>query len=248
VASWWQAVKREPLPSTWNRYRREVTRAIQAVDVLTAPSQAMLQAVEVHYGPDLPETRVVPNGRKAERFRAASKEPFVLTAGRLWDHGKNAAAVAQVAPGLEWPVYLAGDDRGPDGASPRFEGCWMLGRLPSDELAECYSRASIYALPARYEPFGLSALEAALSGCALVLGDIASLREIWQDAAVYVSPDDPDELLAVMRELIGDRPRRESLAHRAEARARVFTPERMARGYVQAYRAAAELRRTACVS
>ncbi len=32
-------------------------------------------------------------------------------------------------------------------------------------------------LPARYEPFGLSVLEAALSGCALVLGDIPSLRE-----------------------------------------------------------------------
>ena len=34
-------------------------------------------------------------------------------------------------------------------------------------------------LPARYEPFGLSILEAALSGCALVLGDLPSLRELW---------------------------------------------------------------------
>ena len=41
------------------------------------------------------------------------------------------------------------------------------------------ARASIYALPARYEPFGLSILEAALSGAALVLGDIPSLREVW---------------------------------------------------------------------
>jgi glycogen synthase len=56
--------------------------------------------------------------------------------------------------------------------------------------ADWYARASIYALPARYEPFGLSALEAALSGCALILGDIPSLREVWLEAAPYVSPDD----------------------------------------------------------
>ena len=64
----------------------------------------------------------------------------------------------------------------------------MLGRLSAGELADWYARAAIYALPARYEPFGLSALEAALSGCALVLGDIPSLREIWGDAALFVPP------------------------------------------------------------
>ena len=54
------------------------------------------------------------------------------------------------------------------------------------------ARAAIYALPAHYEPFGLSILEAAMSGCALVLGDIPSLREIWGDAAVFVHPDNRD--------------------------------------------------------
>jgi hypothetical protein len=45
-------------------------------------------------------------------------------------------------------------------------------------------------LPARYEPFGLSVLEAALSGCALVPGDIASLRGNWDGVAEFVCPDD----------------------------------------------------------
>ena len=65
------------------------------------------------------------------------------------------------------------------------------GRLTPPQMARVVSRApSIYALPARYEPFGLSVLEAALSGCALVLGDIPSLREIWDGAALFVDPDD----------------------------------------------------------
>ena len=44
--------------------------------------------------------------------------------------------------------------------------------------------AAIFARPARYEPFGLAILEAAQAGCALVLGDIPSLRELWADAAL----------------------------------------------------------------
>ena len=62
-------------------------------------------------------------------------------------------------------------------------------------------RAAIYALPARYEPFGLSILEAALSGCALVIGDIPSLREIWADAALFVPSDGHDAPLAHVGEL-----------------------------------------------
>ncbi len=69
-------------------------------------------------------------------------------------------------------------------------------------MAGWLGRASIFALPARYEPFGLLPLEAALSGCALVLGDIPSLREVWGDAAWFVPPDDRDALTAAIGSLI----------------------------------------------
>lgn len=249
VLSWWEAVKSEPAPADWNRYRRVVAQSMRAADMLTAPTEAMLRAAEAHYGPGLPDRRVVvPNGRNPERFRAAAKEPLILTAGRLWDEAKNVSSVAHVAPRLPWPVYLAGDDRSPDGARSHYEGCHILGRLPLDDLARWYGRASIYALPARYEPFGLSALEAALSGCALVLGDIPSLREVWQDAAVYVPPDDLHRLEDAIRELIADASRRQAMARCAEFRAGAFTPERMVEGYLDVYRAAAASRRAECFS
>ena len=77
--------------------------------------------------------------------------------------------------------------------------------------------------------FGLSALEAALSGCALVLGDIPSLREVWGDAALFVAPDDTDALAQALQGLI-DRPAyRRELADRATKRAGLYTPRRMAR-------------------
>jgi glycosyltransferase involved in cell wall biosynthesis len=98
------------------------------------------------------------------------------------------------------------------------------------------SRAAIYALPAKYEPFGLSVLEAALSGCALVLGDIPSLRENWNGAAVFVNPNDTDELQNQLKRLIADRVWRKELAERALERSKAFTVERMTDAYVSVYR------------
>jgi glycosyltransferase involved in cell wall biosynthesis len=248
VLSWWSVVRREELPPHWYRYRYEVGGAVKAVDVLTVPSRAMLHAIEENYGPNLPECRVIPNGRNSGLYHESAKEPLVLTAGRLWDEAKNVAAVAQAAAKLPWPAYVAGENRHPNGASVQLEGCHMLGRLSQAALAGWYSRAAIYALPARYEPFGLSILEAALSGCALVLGDIASLREVWADTALFVPPDDPDRLESALHHLITNTAERNALARRSTARARTFTTERMAREYVDAYSSMAWSRRLVCAS
>jgi glycosyltransferase involved in cell wall biosynthesis len=96
--------------------------------------------------------------------------------------------------------------------------------------------AAIYALPARYEPFGLSALEAALSGCALVLGDLPSLREIWGDAALYVVPDDDRGLHEALRWLIANDARRTAFGVRARQRAEELGAAPMAERYLAAYR------------
>jgi glycogen(starch) synthase len=248
VLSWWAAVKHEPIPAQWTRYRYEVENSVKAVDLLTAPSRAMLRMLEENYGPDLPATRVVPNGRFSDRFRGGSKEPLILTAGRLWDEAKNAIALARIAPALEWPVYIAGEDRHPDGSTAQLPKCHRLGRLSTRALAEWYSRAAIYALPARYEPFGLSILEAALSGCALVLGDIESLRENWQGDALFVPPDNLARLRSTLAELIAKPDLREELSRRSVARGRQLTSERMAHSYADAYSSLTATRRATCAS
>jgi len=239
VLSWWQAVHGESAPSAWSRYHDRVRSGLYAADMVVAPTAAMLAALTRHYGP-LPASRVIANGRRLDTVSACTREPMILAAGRLWDEAKNVAALAEVAPRLPWPVCIAGESRHPDanhqGAGRReLPNVRALGRLSSADLAEWFARAPIYALPARYEPFGLSALEAALSGCALVLGDIRSLREVWDDAAVFVPPDDPDALETALKSLIDNEPLRRYYADRAQRHAQRFTPEAMARGYCQAY-------------
>ncbi len=132
------------------------------------------------------------------------------------------------SPGVRPPV--------PDGDEPDGRGFVPLGELGPRELGAWYGGASIFALPARYEPFGLAPLEAGLAGCALVLGDLGTLREVWGDAALFVAPEDEEETADAVRRLIADPALRREMGRRARRRALAYGCGRMARGYLEIYR------------
>jgi glycogen synthase len=237
VRTWWRAVKNEPAPPRLAHYTREVAAGLAAARIVIAPTVAMLDALTAEYGA-LPRSRVIPNGCGAidgETPAFDEKEPLILSAGRVWDDAKNIRAISSVAGDLAWPVYVAGECRQPGKLESEVPALHLLGCLPQVELARWYQRASIYALPARYEPFGLSVLEAAGAGCALVLGDIGSLRENWDDAALFVPPDDHHALGAAIQRLIDQPETRIDLARRALARASSFTLNRTTDDYLRVY-------------
>jgi glycosyltransferase involved in cell wall biosynthesis len=236
VLSWFAAVRHEQAPPAWDEYGRRVRAGLAAADLVVAPTAAMLAALQRYHGP-LPRTRVIMPGAQPERFRPGDKEPMIFSAGRLWDEAKNVAALVRVAAELPWPVVVAGPAAfDGHGGEVRLPGVRSLGRVSQEARARWLGRASIYALPARYEPFGLSALEAALAGCALVLGDLQSLREVWGRAAVFVPPDEPDALAAALRRLVRDRDERHALARAGRARALELGARRMGTAYLSAYR------------
>jgi glycosyltransferase involved in cell wall biosynthesis len=111
-----------------------------------------------------------------------------------------------------------------------------LGELSQAKLRQWLAASAIYAAPARYEPFGLTPLEAALSGCALVLGDIESLREVWDDAALYVLPHSRDDLREQITSLIEQPYLLAGYARRAHEHAIQFNPQRQAASYMNLYR------------
>lgn len=233
VASWWQAVHGGALPERWQRYRDTVRASLAAADQVVAPTAWMLQALARHYGP-LPRASVIHNGRRRLTVPAQDKQPCILAAGRLWDRAKNLELLARVAPRLPWPVRMAGEAIAPHGGSITLPGAHLLGWLDEAALAREMAAASIYALPARYEPFGLSALEAAQAGCVLVLGDIPSLREVWGEAALYV-PDDDRALEQTLLGLIASPAHRAWLASHARRRAAHYLPGTMASRYRALY-------------
>ena len=232
--SWWSAVRGGATPESLRRYSERVAAGLHAADVVVAPSAAFLAEVERLYG-RLPSKQVIWNGRSRSQFQPAGKEPFVFTAGRLWDEAKNLAALDTVAPRLPWPVFAAGGMNAPDGGTRQLSHIGQLGNITPDQLRDWLSRASIIALPARYEPFGLAVLEAALSGCALVLGDIPTFRELWDGAACFVDAEDGDPLEHAIKDLAANRLKLDRLADAALLRAERYSAERMVDGYLEAY-------------
>jgi glycosyltransferase involved in cell wall biosynthesis len=234
VASWWRAVHGVTTPRS--EYRRRVRAGLHAADAVVAPSAAMLAALRREYG--LSRGVVIPNGRTAGWATPREKQPLVLAAGRVWDPAKNLSLLARAAAGLPWPVVIAGDTAPPNGRPTRPDAAANVsfpGPLDFASLSELMLRAGIFAAPALYEPFGLGPLEAGLAGCALLLGDIPSLREVWADAAAFVDPRDPEAIRSALRALMLDDRLRAELGERARRRAHQYTPDRMASGYLQLY-------------
>lgn len=244
VLSWWQAVKRESPPAWLAEYGHRVAEGLRGADMIVAPSHAMLEALREQYAFATPAC-VTPNSRRSQLFPPGEKRPLIFSAGRIWDEAKNTAVLERIASTLEWPVHLAGPEAPPEHErteARRSSAAVFVGQLPPKALAKQLAGAAIYAAPARYEPFGIGILEAALAKCALVLADIPSLRENWAGAAVFVPPEDDDAWRDALNELARDDVQRLELAAQARSRAVRFTPRRTARAYFDVYQTLAATR------
>jgi glycosyltransferase involved in cell wall biosynthesis len=239
VGTWWDTVRGGPLPPDFAWRAQLVARGCAEADALLAPTVAFAEATARFYGLAEPPT-VIRNGRRPPPPPAGPERrpapPFAFTAGRLWDEGKNLRTIDRAAGRLAGsvPVLAAGPTDGPGGARIAFHHARPLGRLRADEIAHRLAERPIFVSVARYEPFGLSVLEAAQAGCALVLSDIPTFRELWDGAADFVPADDDRALAAAIERAARDPA---DLGAAARTRANRYTAETMAAGTAAVYRA-----------
>jgi len=247
VLSWWQAVHGDQSPHSWTRYHAEVSAGLRGANIVVAPTCAMLDSLTRLYAPiprllhfqngsHFPEFRMIPLGCNASRFVPMTKREYVLSVGCPGDKAQNFEMLDAVAQDLPWPVVLAGKGPLAEARCGALSHLHALDSPDAEEMASKLGQAAIFALPARYEPFGFVALKAALAGCALVLGDIPSLRETWGDAGLFASPDDRDAFAAVLHGLMDDAGLCREMGARARACALELTPERMADGMLECYK------------
>jgi glycosyltransferase involved in cell wall biosynthesis len=125
------------------------------------------------------------------------------------------------------------------GAFERFksrERVVVTGFVDDAELASLYRGAIALVMPSREEGFGLPALEAMASGCAVITSNAAALVEITGDAALHVEPN-AASLAEAMTRIASDESLRSTRASRGIARAKQFTWARCAELTRAAYRA-----------
>lgn len=247
LVSWWLSVHgQEPRDSRWLRWYREmVSQGIEAADAVVAPSRWMRDTLRCCYGWPRRDL-VIHNGRNPIFFNPyVSKDDSVLSVGRLWDAGKQVSLLTQhIHPfsvcivASDNPSYAPITPIRADVKLATDQVCLALkGPQTEAQLRALYSRAAIYAATSRYESFGMAALEAAFSRCAIVANDMPTFREIWGDAALYFRCNDAESLAQTIRMLDQDRDLCRAHANMAYQRARErFTAKRMTDDYLRLYR------------
>ncbi|WEX10221.1 glycosyltransferase family 4 protein [Chelativorans sp. AA-79] len=234
VVTWWHAMRNEPLPADWEWMKRQNAVGMDQAHAVVSPSGSHAQAISACYG-EQPRLTVVHNAISAF-LQGVEKEPFVFSAARWWDEGKNGRVLDEAAARMHWPVVMAGSTRGPNGQEITFSRVRCPGEIPHREVLDSIRRAGIVVSPSLYEPFGLAALEGARAGAALVLSDIPTYRELWSNAAIFFDPKDADALAHAVSRLASDSGLRAEMGAKALARSRRFTPDVQASRMAELYR------------
>lgn len=234
IGTWWQAARGTAPDPTYAWHAELMTKGLLAADAVVAPSTAFAGALQTTYAlPDRPF--VIHNGRTPLALPDAPPTDAVFTAGRLWDEVKNVALLDRVAGILDVPFRAAGPAIGPGGERSPIRHLNHLGMLDETGLAAELAGRPIYVSAAKFEPFGLSVLEAAGAGCALVLSNIETFRELWTGAALLVSEGTAEAYVAAIRRIQAEPALRSHLGQAARLRAARYTPQAMAGAMAMLY-------------
>ena len=108
----------------------------------------------------------------------------------------------------------------------------FMGGLPRADLLARYAACDLVVVPARYESFGLTALEAMIFAKPCVASDAGGLREVVVDGetGLLAPPDDPAALTAALLRLVREQELRHGMGWAGRKRYEAqFTAAAMAR-------------------
>jgi len=199
-------------------------------DHIVATTQPQTEYLQEHYDVLERQISVIPPGMDENRFSPVRQEEWdrltkqygvsghdVLTVGRMAaNKGYDLLLEAmptlfELVPDARLIAAIGGEDSEQDD-----EGVAELKSLaseldiderivwpqyiPDEDLANYYRAAGVFALPSRYEPFGMTAIEAMACGTSTVVTVHGGLFELIQfgNQALYADPQRPVEFGAML--------------------------------------------------
>ncbi|WP_231998895.1 glycosyltransferase family 4 protein [Nocardioides baekrokdamisoli] len=200
------------------RAGRSWRRLAADADLVTAPSRDTLRRARAFQGADFEDVRVIPNGVDLDLFsgpRIVAAEPYVLMVGRLVPNkgfGDVIERWDRLSADLPHRLLIAGE--GPDrarlealrlasGAADRIA---LVGDAEPVRIAGLMRSASAVVVPSHAEAFGLVALEAMAAGTPVVAAAVGGLPDLIINGVTgsLAAADDPDALVAAVRDLLHD--------------------------------------------
>ncbi|MCZ6463812.1 MAG: glycosyltransferase family 4 protein [Proteobacteria bacterium] len=210
---------------------------VRGAAALTCASRFLTDLI--HQRLDVP-VDVIPYGFDPPVFTDAPRRDRILTATRMFER-KGVQFLVRALQHLDthFEVWIAGG--GPYlpelerlaaklGVAVRF-----LGQVPHEELMQLYATTKIFVFTSAAENFPMVLLESLSAGCAVVTTDTSGCREVAEDAAVMVPPEDPMALASALSALLEDEARIAQLGELARERVARFRWSRVAGEYEALY-------------
>lgn len=204
--------------SNWKIYRMITFRQLypfkdflDLADIVLPSSRMESRILSNNFRVDIRKFFVVPNGVD-ERFASAKSDlfiekygltDFILYVGKI-SKVKNTLSLFKACKEIGTPTVIIGDAQPFEKdyfieckkIATNSRNIHLIGPLPHDsnELASAYAAAKVFVLPSWHEVASLSALEAGLAGCNLVLTRRSSAPEYFKNFALYVNPASVEDI------------------------------------------------------
>jgi glycosyltransferase involved in cell wall biosynthesis len=234
-----------------------VSQAARRADRIIAVSAAGREEIVSGLGVRRENIDVVPNGVRPpqgppstaevrERHRLGTRRVALTVATNL-PH-KNLPALIDALALLtaeERPLLVIAGYGTDDGALQAHasglgiaDDVRLLGQCSTRELDSLYAVADCLVLPTLHEGFGLPVLEAMARSILVACSDIAALREVAGESALYFDPRQPREIAARISEALSDEPFTKRMRELGRVRAAGFSWSAAAEGTLASYRLA----------
>jgi glycosyltransferase involved in cell wall biosynthesis len=105
----------------------------------------------------------------------------------------------------------------------------FLDSVTDEDLPAFYQNALCFVLPSLYEGFGLPVLEAMKNGCPVITSNISSLPEAGGEAALYIDPQNVDDIKDKLESVISDDKLRKNLIEKGYGQVKKFSWEKTAK-------------------
>lgn len=210
------------------RIRKEFLIYRQA-DMIIATSPQQVEQLEADYEVPQRHVTMIPPGVDEDRYTPVSADEIATNRRRLGMREHDVYTIGRAAANKGYDlliravphlVELIPDARlqlavGADSASDRRKvEKWKAlseelgvadrivwrGYVPDDEMADLYRAAAVFALPSRYEPFGMTAIEAMACGTPTVVTVHGGLEEMtdFGTQALFADPHRPEEFAVML--------------------------------------------------
>ncbi len=229
-------------------YRRAVKFSIQSSDIVTSVSNSLKQDTIDFFKIDK-EIEVIPNFIDVKRFKLKN-ENCKQNDKIIISHVSNFRPVKNIRTLLNILLKIKNDNlffnmigEGPElDLAQDFVKQNNINNIKfhgnADEIEEILCSTDIFLLPSKKESFGLSALEAMASKCALVTSNCGGLPElnVENETGFLVDVNDEDKYVEKINDLISDKNKLEKFKYESFKRAQLFDIELIVPLYYEIYK------------